>query len=123
MKAQRSYWTCQILGWGSYSLVGMWAAASQVGWNAEVTIGYPLYCLYSVALTHLLRHFVKRRGWLETPRRSRYFHLFAAAWLTGLVQAVLVVAISHAIAGSHSSFHDPRTAAYAGLGIANLTVG
>lgn len=123
MKTNRAYWTCQILGWGSYSVFGMWMAARQAGWIPEVTIGYPLYFLYSVALTHWLRLQVKRRGWLETPVRPRYLQLFLSAWITGLVQASLVIAISRLVAGSRSSFHDPSVAAFAALGISNLTLG
>ena len=62
-------------------------AAQQVGWTAEVTVGYGLYFLYSIALTHWLRRYVNQRGWVDG---ARYFRLILAAWITGLVQAALI---------------------------------
>jgi len=95
MKTGAAYWTCQILGWASYAGLGMWMAAQTTGWTVEVIAGYALYFFYSIALTHLLRRYVNRRGWVDTPR---YFRLMLAAWITGLVQAALVFAINWAIA-------------------------
>jgi len=120
MKTTRAYWTCQILGWASYAGLGMWMAAQQVGWTTEVTVGYALYFLYSIALTHLLRRYVNRRGWVDA---SQYFRLFLAAWITGLVQAALVIGISRLIAGQRSAFLKPSIAATASIGISCVTMG
>lgn len=120
MKHRRAYWTCQILGWGSYTLIGAATAAAQVGWTTEVTVGYGLYFLYSVGLTHLLRLMVHRRGWLEGARPA-YIALFLAAWITGLIQGGLVVGISWLIRGSKSSFDHAIPASI--FGISTITVG
>jgi len=120
MKTKTAYWTCQILGWGSYAGIDGWIAAQQVGWTTEVTAGYALYFLYSIALTHWLRRFVNRRGWADAPR---YFRLFLAAWMTGLVQAALVIGINWLIAGRRSVFLKPSTAAFSAIAISGVTMG
>jgi glucose-6-phosphate-specific signal transduction histidine kinase len=120
MKTKAAYWTCQILGWASYCSLGMWIAAQTVGWTTELTAGYALYFLYSIALTHLLRRYVNRRGWVDT---LRYFPLMFAAWITGLIQAALVIAINWAIAGKTSVFLKPGAIAPKVIGISFVTVG
>jgi 2-hydroxychromene-2-carboxylate isomerase len=120
MKTGAAYWTCQILGWASYAGLGMWMAAQTTGWTVEVIAGYALYFFYSIALTHLLRRYVNRRGWVDTPR---YFRLMLAAWITGLVQAALVFAINWAIAGKRSVFLDPVVAAPKVIAISCVTLG
>ena len=120
MKTNRAYWTCQLLGWSSYAGLGMWMASRQVGWTSEITVGYGLYALYSIGLTHLLRRYVNARGWVESPR---YFLLFLTAWITGLMQAALVTAISWLLVGGRSGFLQASNAPYAALGISSVTVG
>lgn len=120
MKTKQAYWTCQVLGWASYASLGMWMASRQAGWSAEVTAGYALYFLYSIALTHLLRWYVNRRGWLDGPR---YLRLFLAAWITGLVQAALVIGISSLIVGRRSAFLRPSIAAGSTIAISCVTIG
>jgi LytS/YehU family sensor histidine kinase len=89
---RHAYWICQILGWGGYSLLGAISATAQVGPTPEVLWGYGLYFVYSVALTHLLRRFVRRQGWLDRPD---YLKLFLAAWITGLIQSALVLSVGY----------------------------
>ena len=120
MKTKQAYWTCQILGWASYSGLGMWMAAREAGWITQVTVGYALYFLYSIALTHLLRWYVDRRGWVDAPR---YFRLFLAAWITGVVQAALVLGISWLIAGKHSAFNELSTAVPTAIIISCVSMG
>ena len=106
MKHRYAYWLCQILGWGSYSLIGALSAWQVTKRPAEVSVGYGLYFLYSIALTHGLRAFVRRRGWLESDH-ARYIPAFLAAWAIGWVQAVLVVGIDSLLSGGHSDFLEP----------------
>lgn len=88
---RHAYWICQVLGWGSYSLFGAVTAAMQIGLLPEIFWGYGLYFLYSIILTHLLRWWIKGRGWLDRPA---YVPLFAATWVTGLIQGALVLYVS-----------------------------
>jgi hypothetical protein len=121
MKSKHAYWLCQILGWGGSPLLSAWGSAQSTGWTAEVVVGFGLYVVYSIALSHLLRAQIKRRGWLiPEPRYSR---LFLAAWITGLIQAALVILINYAIVGRHSAFLQPRLAIGGSLGISAVTVG
>jgi len=120
MKTKQAYWTCQLLGWASYAGFGVWMAAERAGWTTEVIAGYALYFLYSIALTHLLRWYVNRRGWVDG---SQYFRMILAAWITGLVQAALVIGISWLIAGKTSDFLKPLTAAFSAIAISVVTVG
>jgi hypothetical protein len=120
MKTKPAYWTCQFLGWASYTGLGMWMAARQLGWTTEVTVGYGLYFLYSIALTHLLRRYVNGWGWVDA---AQYIHLFLAAWTTGLVQAALVIGINWLLLGRNSAFLKPSVAAVSAVGISGVTVG
>jgi LytS/YehU family sensor histidine kinase len=121
MKSNRAYWLCQILGWSSYSLLTAWGAAQSVGWTSEIVVGFGLYVVYSIALSHALRAYIKRRGWL-TPE-PRYFRLLLAAWITGLIQAVLVIAINLLLVHRQSGFLRPSVAVGASIGISAVTVG
>jgi LytS/YehU family sensor histidine kinase len=90
-KRNAAYWVCQILGWGIYTAVGAWGAAGQVGWRPSVVIGFPLFFVYSIALTHLLRREIQRRQWLSLPNRYALPRLLGASVLTGAIQALLVI--------------------------------
>src|SRR5215472_6542260 len=98
MKSKHAYWLCQILGWGSYSLFGIAISVGATKHPVHVIVGYGLYFLYSVALTHGLRAFVRRRGWLESDR-PRYVSAFLAAWGVGWLQAALLVGIDSLLSG------------------------
>jgi LytS/YehU family sensor histidine kinase len=98
MKTQNTaYWACQILGWGSYTAIGVAFATHEVGPTFSVLVGFALFYAYSIGLTHLLRREIKRRGWLAMPFRKSIPRLFGASILTGLIMAALVVAINTAL--------------------------
>jgi hypothetical protein len=106
MKNRYAYWLCQILGWGSYSLIGAFSALQVTKSPTKVAVGYGLYFLYSIALTHGLRAFVRRRGWLESDH-PRYVPSFLAAWAVGWLQAALVVGIDSLLSHGPSGFLRP----------------
>ena len=56
MTIRKTYWICQVLGWGSYTAAGVTGAVHETGWHPAVVAGYLLFCLYSIALTDLFRH-------------------------------------------------------------------
>lgn len=74
--------------------MGVWITVVQAGWRASVVIGYALFFLYSIGLTHLLRREIRRRQWLKLPWSRAIPRLLGASVLIGLIQAVLVTAIS-----------------------------
>ncbi len=120
MKNRNVYWLCQILGWGGYSLVGV---AGNGFDKPPVTIGYALYFLYSIALTHGLRAYSHRKGWLDGAQGPERARLFLAAWIVGLVQAVLVIGINIALAGSGSPFLTAAVLIPAFFGISAVPLG
>jgi len=121
VKTRHAYWLCQVLGWGGYSLLSAWGSAQSVGWTREIVVGFGLYVLYSILLSHLLRGYVRRRGWLVPV--PRYGLLFLAAWITGLIQAALVILVNVSIVGRRSDFLKPSLAFGGGLGISAVTIG
>jgi hypothetical protein len=121
MKSRHAYWLCQILGWASYSLIGAIGTLAHAR-PAEVAIGYGAYFLYSIALTHWLRGYVRRRGWLLADH-PRYFPAFLAAWCIGFVQAALVFGIDLAIRRGHSELLEGSVVFGAVLGISMVPLG
>ena len=105
MKTKQAYWTCQLLGWGSYAGFGVWMAAERAGWTTEVIAGYALYFLYSI------RHF---------HRWDFSFHFAGPEGFTGFRK---FRGISWLIAGKTSDFLKPLTAAFSAIAISVVTVG
>src|SRR6266404_19946 len=93
MKTKVVYWTCQAAGWGSYTVVGISVAAQQVGWRFSMIAGYILFCLYSIALTDLLRREIRRRQWLNNLTFFTFVRLFGVALILAAIQTFLVVAV------------------------------
>lgn len=92
-----AYWLCQILGWGSYTAIGIVFALRAGGSRLSVFIGFAAFFLYSIGLTHLLRREIRRRDWLSLPFRKWIPRLLGASLLTGLVISALVVVVDVAI--------------------------
>jgi two-component system, LytTR family, sensor histidine kinase AlgZ len=93
MKTRIAYWTCQAAGWGFYTVMGISMAAQQVGWRFSMIAGYILFCLYSIALTDLLRREIRRRRWLNTLTFFTFARLFGAALVLAAIQTFLVFTI------------------------------
>ena len=103
-----AYWACQILGWGSYTAIGVAVAIREVGPTLSVILGFALFFFYSIGLTHLLRREIKRRGWLSMPFRKSIPRLLGASILTGLIMAALVIGVSAVLEG-HLSWGQQGT--------------
>lgn len=89
-----AYWACQILGWGSYVAIGIVFSTQMAGPHLSIWIGYALFWMYSIGLTHLLRREIKRRHWLAMPFRKSIPRLLGASLLVGLIIAGLVLGVS-----------------------------
>ena len=100
MNSRITYWRCQILGWGAYSAIGVLSAP----WRLTTFAGYFLFCLYSIALTDLLRREIRRRDWLAQSNVWTYLRLFLAAILVAAIQSGLVFAVDLALIGGKSEF-------------------
>jgi LytS/YehU family sensor histidine kinase len=103
MKVKNSwlYWTCQIAGWGIYSVVAFSITTEFTGRRADIVIGFLLFFFYSIGLTHFLRRTIRKRGWLGGRAFPGLFYIFGAAVATGILQTVLVVLIARLLAGQN----------------------
>lgn len=111
------YWACQIGGWGAYSTVGLWTAVMENGWRPSVIIGYLLFFLYSIALSHLLRGVIRRRHWTSLPLHQALLRMAAASIAMGAVQSALVVGVYTAIEGRLGIWSEPSSIAYLFTGV------
>lgn len=122
MKSNRAYWLCQIIGWGGYSLIGAIGGSQP---TPDVIVGYCLYFVYSIVLTHWLRGYIRRRGWLDGsgPEGLRQAKCYEAAWIVGWIQAALVIGINVLFVGRKSPFLHVPLIFGAGLGISAVPLG
>ncbi|HEY1760771.1 MAG TPA: histidine kinase [Bryobacteraceae bacterium] len=102
LKINYLYWTCQILGWGGYSAIGFAITTFYIGWHPAVVVGFGLFLLYSIALTHLLRVQIKRRGWLLLPAVRGLPRIFGSAIFVGLIETILIVTLAQVLPGENS---------------------
>lgn len=91
-----AYWWLQVLFWGSYVAAGLAMILPRAGPQPVILVGYGLFFFYSIALTHGLRHLVRRRDWLAlTPGRAA-LRLAGAAIALGAVFTALIVLVQAA---------------------------
>jgi LytS/YehU family sensor histidine kinase len=102
MKTKRAYWACQIVGWGGYSISGIFMTAAIIGWSFHLMVGYVLFAAYSIALTDVLRRAIKKRGTLDSMRLRTAGELFLAAIVLAALQSFLVCAVDLAFQGRSS---------------------
>lgn len=100
MKTKIAYWSCQIAGWGIYSISGIAMTGQQTGWQFHLIAGYALFTVYSIALTDLLRREMKRRQWLDVLSAGAFGRMFGAAVGLAAVQTFLVFAVDFLFLGS-----------------------
>jgi hypothetical protein len=120
-RANAQYWACQIAGWGAYSALGMWAAVLHRGWRPSVIVGYLLFFLYSIGLTHLLRREIRRRQWTSLPVHRALPRLAAASVVIGAVESALVVGVPSAIEGRLGVWGQASSVAYLFMGLCVVT--
>lgn len=118
MKTTNSqYWACQIAGWDAYSFrAGLSTGVIANGWRRSVVIGYLLFFLYSIGLTHLLRAEIHRRNWTSLPLPRALVRLAPTSILIAAVQSALVVGYK-AIEGRLGEWSQPSAIAYMLIGL------
>ncbi|HET9865635.1 MAG TPA: histidine kinase [Steroidobacteraceae bacterium] len=95
------YWILQLLGWGLY----FYAQASgevifaQVPWSKASTL-WGGVCLAGIALTHLLRWVIRRRGWLALKPAALMGRVLIAVLLISVVAYLNTIALSEAVYGT-----------------------
>ncbi len=80
-------------------------------------IGYLLFFLYSIGLTHLLRREFHRRGWSRLPLPAAFARMIPAGLLVSAVQTVLVVGVYTSIERRLGEWHDPSSIVYMFIGL------
>lgn len=106
------YWTCQVVGWGAYSALGLTVGAMENGWRAPIVIGYVLFFAYSIALSHGLRSVIRHRGWMTLPLWRALPRFAAAVVIMAAVQATLVVALNGLLEGPRGLWSAPSSIVY-----------
>jgi hypothetical protein len=119
MKTTNSqYWACQIAGWDAYSFrAGLSTGVIANGWRRSVVIGYLLFFLYSIGLTHLLRAEIHRRNWTSLPLPRALVRLAPTSILIAAVQSALVVGVYKALDGRLGEWSQPSAIAYMLIGL------
>jgi hypothetical protein len=87
--SRRAYWTCQLVGWGSYAVFTTWQLTSEQAPLGRAIVE-PLFAgALGVGLTHAFRSLVRRRGWTDLGLRPLAPRVVAAS--IGLALAFLAV--------------------------------
>ncbi len=97
----RRYWTYQILGWLSYSAIGMTINLLNGAAVGPLLVGHLLLISSSIGLTHLLRRKIRRRLSPDRPLSRNWPTLAAGALLISIIQAAVVIGTNLAFGGSH----------------------
>ncbi len=97
----RLYWICQAAGWGGFVLytLGFYFVFATVRWEVVLSI-MVIDGLLCPALTHALRGWMYRRGWMSLPNRSRLPRAIAAAFVLATAVAALVLVVARLIPGN-----------------------
>jgi LytS/YehU family sensor histidine kinase len=102
LKTDYLYWACQVAGWGIYSAVTCRAALFFTGWHAGLIIGFALFFVYSIGLTHLLRAQIRRRDWLSLPAARGLPRVFGGAIGVGAIETALVIGLSRVLSPGYT---------------------
>lgn len=95
----RRYWTYQLLGWLSYSAIGMTINLLNGAALAPLLVGHLLLISTSIGLTHLFRREIRRRLPADRPLSHRWPWLAGGALLISVVQAAVVIGTNLALGG------------------------
>jgi two-component system sensor histidine kinase AlgZ len=103
MRSSRAYWTCQALGWGSFTLYVLSGYVATVGWTRMQAADIANIVFFDAVLCPLfsdgLRRWMKSHGWLTLPARRLAPRLLLVVLLFGAVISGLVLvflAVIHA---------------------------
>ena len=99
--ATQLYWACQAAGWGSFTL---YALASYVGLaggrNGSVVVAIIIVnALVCPAVTHVIRHWMYRRGWITLTARRVLWRAVSSAMALASTVTLIAVGSSALIVG------------------------
>lgn len=116
------YWTCTVLGWAGYAIIGLLITIQTESFNAELAVSYALYPIYSIGLTHLLRRAIRQWRFSTTRPLWHYAgHLIPAVLAIGCAQTLLIALVSTVFEGRNGLFHQPQALMYIALGTTSAT--
>lgn len=70
MNRKKTYWISQLSGWAFFALVNITITSSfdKFTWEKLILIFY--LCLMGISFTHVFRHFIRKRGWINFPLKK-----------------------------------------------------
>jgi two-component sensor histidine kinase len=90
-QSSRTYWLCQLAGWGAYALLATVSFGPLAPAEFSKIVAINIWAaLCGLTLSHGWRAFVKRRGWFTATVRLPWGRLIACILLLGLLQTALV---------------------------------
>ena len=94
MQRTSLYWAIQWTGWISVSVV-LIALQIALGVRYEQLrqfVGWPIFALAGIGLSHAARAYFRQRNWLQLPLRRLGAHVLAATLVAGALLAAAIVA-------------------------------
>lgn len=89
--SSRTYWICQLAGWGAYALLSTISFGPLAPAEFSKIVAINIWAaLCGLALSHGWRAFITQRAWLADLKRLPWARLMASIVLLGLVQTMLV---------------------------------
>src|SRR3954469_6328802 len=88
------YWTCQFLGWGLYTAIGL---AFGVGWtslNRSIAPAYLLSGCAAIAVSHLYRLYIRRHAWMSLRFSAQLPRLVLGSVVFGALAGMLALMIA-----------------------------
>jgi LytS/YehU family sensor histidine kinase len=84
-KSQSSYWICQCVGWGLYTLTKIYGAVAIINlpW-VRATAETLLLSGAGLGLTHWLRHYMSARHWSILKARKLVWRIVVAGFVLGI---------------------------------------
>lgn len=94
MSRTRLYWACQWIGWIAISifLIGVQMALGVRYDHVRQFVGWPVFALAGIGLSHAARAYFRQRNWLQLPLRSLGGHVIAATLIAGTLLGTSIVA-------------------------------
>jgi hypothetical protein len=95
--ANSRYWLCQVAGWGMVGIMMLFFAhAYKVPMSRDVLLGrIAIVFGAGIGVTHVLRLFIKSRGWIMQSVEKVIPKLAIAMIITSLSFSFLVLGLNH----------------------------
>ena len=116
-----AYWACQVCGWGAFPTLALAQNWTMLDPASRAILA--VFFVTGIGFTHLLRHQMRRRGWLNLPPWPLFARLAIVVPMIGMAHATLAAFLGLAfvsprefrIDGSTGILMTLQTAAWAAL--------